>query len=273
VNTVRDRLWIWGHEAGAHNGSWGLQAPSRMTPAEGAYYLGIPNMIMVRYANRPAPPFDQYALAFTPLRRVVWSIVGDASTVDNDAGNTDIEELVRLGGCFPNVTGAIMDDFFRRPSPQDAASSADPYSRYPVPAIQEFRRRLRTGSRPLELWVVLYAHDLDLPIRDHLAACDTVTFWTWQSRDLSRLEENIQRAEAIAPAQRKILGCYMHDYGNNAPMPVERMEYQCRKGLEWLREGRIVGMIFLASCICDLGLETVEYTRRWIAQVGDQVLG
>jgi hypothetical protein len=39
-----------------------------------------------------------------------------------------------------------------------------------------------------------------------------------------------------------------------------------------LREGKIEGMIFLASNICDLDLETVEWTRRWIADVGDQSL-
>jgi len=46
----------------------------------------------------------------------------------------------------------------------------------------------------------------------------------------------------------------------------------CEVGLRWLREGRIEGMIFLASCICDLGLKTVEWTRRWITEVGDQTI-
>ena len=53
----------------------------------------------------------------------------------------------------------------------------------------------------------------------------------------------------------------MWDYGAKRPMPVNLMEKQCETGLQWLQEGRIEGMIFLASCICDLGLETVEWTR------------
>ena len=44
-------------------------------------------------------------------------------------------------------------------------------------------------------------------------------------------------------------------------MPREAMEKQCATGLRWLRGGRIEGTIFLASCICDLGLETVEWAR------------
>jgi hypothetical protein len=31
-------------------------------------------------------------------------------------------------------------------------------------------------------------------------------------------------------------------------------------------------MIFLASCLCDLELEAVEWTRDWIAKVGEQQL-
>ena len=34
----------------------------------------------------------------------------------------------------------------------------------------------------------------------------------------------------------------------------------------------IQGMIFLASCICDLAIETVEWTARWIAAKGDERL-
>ena len=48
---------------------------------------------------------------------------------------------------------------------------------------------------------------------------------------------------------------------------------QCETALRWLHAGRIEGMIFLASCICDMELQTVEWTREWIASVGDEMLG
>jgi hypothetical protein len=50
------------------------------------------------------------------------------------------------------------------------------------------------------------------------------------------------------------------------------MASQCEMGLQWLRDGRVEGLIFLASCICDLDLEAVEWTRRWITRVGDEPL-
>jgi hypothetical protein len=65
----------------------------------------------------------------------------------------------------------------------------------------------------------------------------------------------------------------MWDYGAQRPMPIPAMRRQCELGLRWLHEGRIEGMIFLASCICDLGLDAVEWTRAWIAEVADQPVG
>ena len=55
-------------------------------------------------------------------------------------------------------------------------------------------------------------------------------------------------------------------------MSVPWMRHQCQLGLEWLRQRRIEGMIFLASCICDMGLEAVEFARKWIQEVGNETL-
>jgi|GEM_PF-5576090 len=48
-------------------------------------------------------------------------------------------------------------------------------------------------------------------------------------------------------------------------MPLGWFQGQVRQGLAWLREGRSEGIIFLASCLCDLGLEAVEWLRRALA--------
>lgn len=106
----------------------------------------------------------------------------------------------------------------------------------------------------------------------HLVTCDGVTFWTWKAKDLPHLEDNFARAEKLIGDRRKMLGCYLWDYGAGLPMSLENMQQQCETGLKWLCAGRIEGMIFLASCICDLDLEAVEWTRNWIARVGDETL-
>jgi hypothetical protein len=80
--TVRDRLWLWSHVAGSYNGMFGLPGKSRMTPAEAAFYMGIPNVFMLHREGTPEPPLEQFALAFEPLRDVVWGIVGDSGTTN-----------------------------------------------------------------------------------------------------------------------------------------------------------------------------------------------
>lgn len=259
---VREKLWIWGHEAGSLNDRYNLPGCSRMTPVEAAFYMGIPNVIMVRCHNKPASPFNQYAMSFTPLQKFIWSIVGDAGTHDND-GRSDVDEVVALASKFPNLTGAMMDDFFCNPSGLGRCS---------INQLQEIRGKLQGAVHPLELWVVLYNHQLDQPLQEYLSFCDVISFWTWKAKDLDRLEENLAAVEKLAGDQKLVLGCYMWDFGGSAPMPVPAMEQQCRLGLEWLKAGRIQGMIFLASCICDLGLEAVEWTRRWIDKVGREEL-
>jgi hypothetical protein len=268
MKTVRDALWIWGHEAGSHTTGrareqWGLPGDSRITPVDAARYLGVPNCAMVAYGNRPAPPFTAEAAQMSPLQRVVWSIVGDASTTRNDE-QTDLDAVLALAEQFPNITGAIMDDFFGR--------GPDGLSRHSTEALKTCHRRLHEAPRELDLWVVLYHRQLDLPIADHLDFCDVVTFWNMAAKEMPLLEDNFARLVALTPNKRRVLGCYLWDYAAKEPMPLDAMRHQCDLGLQWLREGQIEGIIFLGSCICDLGLEAVEWTRDWIAEVGDEPL-
>jgi len=251
-----DRFWIWTHQEGVYKRDYGLPKTSRMTPVEGAVYLGVRNLLFIRYKGSPPMPFDPYAIAFRPMKRVVWSLVG-ASGQTQEA---EREHVLKLAERFPNMVGFVMDDFFH----------ADGTGSLSVEQLRELRRRLTIAGRKRDLYVVLYDHQLDLPVRTHLEQCDRVTFWTWQAKNLKGLEASFDRFEKVAPEQGKLLGCYLWDFGGKGPMPLDLMRKQCELGLQWLEQGRIEGMVFLASNVCDLELEAVEWTRRWIAEVGRQ---
>lgn len=257
---IRDHCWLWGHPSGSHNANWNLPKPSRISPCEAAAYMGIPNVIMVRYAGEPLPLDTQYIVPFRALREVVWSVVGASGTWLAD----ETTRVIDLPNQLPNMTGVMMDDFFKPGNDPSDVGTLSPND------LIALRKRLAASGQGLKLWVVLYDHQLDLPVRPHLELCDTVTFWTWEAANLKNLEANFAKMERVVPRScNRVLGCYMYDYGARQPMPVDAMQHQCELGLKWLREGRVKGMIFLASCICDLELETVEWTRRWIAEVGD----
>lgn len=268
MDAVRDRFWLWAHEAGSHTRpdyyDYGIPGSSRMTPAEAAGYMDIPNVVMVRYHNRPEPPFEQYMKSLASLKTVVWSILGNGSS----STCVDIEEVKRIAARHSNIRGVIMDDFFERTRGADGKAVLAPYT---PEELAGFRERLQVEGRRLELWIVQYARLVDAPVTAYLDRCDAVTFWTFCAADLADLESTFERFEK-STRSRKLLGCYMYDYGGRKDMPASLMEKQCGMGLRWLKEGRIEGIIFLASCICDLELEAVEWTRKWIREVGKETV-
>jgi hypothetical protein len=255
---LRDRLWLWGHEAGAYNAEWNIPAPSRITPVEAAVYLGIPNLLMVKYNGQPEPPWEQYTVPMRALRRVGWSLTG----ARGESSREEREAVFALAARTSNLTTLVLDDFI------NWDTHAPELSLDELAEIEQ-RRRLPDG-RVLDLMMIRYSHQLEIDVAKHLRYCTQVSFWIWHAKDIGRLEADFARFEQVTPGKQRFLGCYLWDLGpGGAPIPLERVRYLCETGLRWLRAGRIAGMIVLPSCICDLELESVEWLRGWIAGLGD----
>lgn len=240
-----------------------------MTPAEGAFYLGVPNLILVGLPDpkvpcswKPeTPDFDAYAISFRPLKKVVWFIGRGYLRMNSK----DLEAVRQLAQKFPNIVGVVMDDFFRFTLDGSEVGNLTPDE------LAYIQSQLKVDGRKLDLWITLYDHNLEYEIAPYLRHVDVVTYWTSYAKNLEKLREGFERLEKVT-GHRKVLGCYMWDYGSHSPMPVALMQKQCELGLQWLREGRIEGMIFLGSGSCDLELDAVEWTRDWIQKVGDEKL-
>lgn len=257
------RLWLWAHPAGSHTSSpdlFGLSGSSSIHPAEAANYLRIRNLMMVRFAGLPQPPYDAAAADLADLDSVLWSVVGDASTVD---GDDEAERVGDLAARYANISGAIMDDFFERPDAdgqrQIAGHAPDEIDR--IKACLSER-----AGRPMSLWVVVYGHQLELDIGSHLARCDGVTFWSWTADELAQTRDRLTQLRRLAPGIPIRLGCYLYDYGGKREMSVDAMKAQCDEAEALIQEGVVEGLIFLASCICDLPLPAVTSARDWIAE-------
>jgi len=159
-----------------------------------------------------------------------------------------------------------------RPKPD---SSAKPPSQ-PVPAsmtpeqLKALREQIAAQGRTLPITCVVYTHQISRRILPHVNQVDKVAMWTWRSEELKNLEANFEKLRRLLHPKPILLGCYLFDYGDNRQMTVSRMKQQCEAGLQWLHEGKIEGMIFLASNVCDMELPAVEWTRSWIKSVGSQ---
>ena len=293
--TVRDRLWIFSVLAGGDNDSLergNVRGGSRMTPAEGAFWLNVPNLLLIRSSEEPTLPggqdwraktsFEQYAISFQPLDRVVWSVVGSGGK----GGMSELGPVLNLAKKFPNFTGIYLDDFIIDAKRQSDGRVAG------RPAIQpdelkRARQQMKGVGRPMDVWVTLYTHEInpsrkitspgfkgcDPPLAEFLDQFDVLTLWTWNSDELPALEENLVALEKIAPKNTRIaLGLYIWDFHNRKSVPVELMEHQCELGLKWLKEKRIHEMIFLANTLLDVGLPSADFSRQWIAKVGKDPL-
>jgi len=294
-STVRDHFWIFTVFAGGDNKSLeagGVHGGSRMTPAEGAFWLNVPNLLLIRSGGHPPLPdtqpehavtsFDQYAISFQPLDQVVWSVVGSGGK----GGMAELAPVVDLAKEYTNIGGIYLDDFII-----DAKRQADGTT-VGRPALQpaeltEARDQLKSVGRPMDIWITLYTHEIcpprrttspsfrgcNPPLSEFLHLFDVLTLWTWNADELPALEENLAALEAMVSMNQRIaLGLYMWDFPNRRPVPMELMKHQCDLGLKWLREGRIHEMIFLANTVLDVGLPSAKFAREWIAEVGAEAV-
>lgn len=258
MTTLRDNLWLWGQTPGSHHNPshYHLPGVNRMTPAEGCAFFGISNCCRVAMSAGPFPPFDEESRQLTHLKKVIWSILGAGGIAShNQGGLGDLEEVIRQAKKFPNIVGGILDDFF----------SETRRKVYPPENIAEVRRRLIEGSgRNMELWVVWYEREIQVDISQYLPSFDAVTFWTWYGENLAELPVNLDRMISATPDKRRYAGCYLWDYGNAKPLSDEMMLYQLETSLQYIRSGKLNGIILCSNCCADLGLSTVEVTQKWL---------
>ena len=268
--TIGDRLYVWSHPAGSYSQDAYLkgQKASKIEPVDGVKYLGLKNTYFVRYRNVPALPFDDYYAPFKSLDRVVWSLTG----ADGLTSAEERKEVFKLAANNKNITGFILDDFFKDISKEknlDDETNPLPASLTPKD-LAGLRTFLTVNGRALPLNVVVYTNQIVPRAKPHLKHVDNITMWTWNPAELDKLEQNLKKLEALAPDKGILLGCYLYDFNSNAPLPVARMKQQTELGYRWLQEGRIKGMLFLGTPMVDLGLEAVEWTREWVAKVKDE---
>ena len=269
-HTLRDRVWMWGHDARSLKNSYGLGSRGGdIMPGEAIKYMGIPNVCMVRFTGTPLPPFDDYVKQFARAKRLTWSFV------DGDGRHTTQQkrrQALDLAAKLPNFVGLDMDDFFLG-NALPKTDGAEAPAHLSVEQVQQVQKELVVRGRRLDLSIVLYSNQLHPAIKRHLDIVDVVYFWTWRARDLENLEGNFAAYRKIIPTKRTRLGIYMWDFGEGKPIPLKLMEHQCRLGLQWLRKGEIEGMIFHCTPLCDMKLEAVEWSKNWIARHADEVVG
>jgi hypothetical protein len=267
--TIKDRLWLWGQNPGSHHGTtnpYNLPGKNLMDAREGCDFFGIQKCLRVAMTEGPFPPFDNEAEKIKDLKEVVWSAIGAGGVERHNNDHSDLEDVLKMAKIYPNISGAVLDDFFLA-----AETPGKESGRHSVESIRNISDKLHNFStRRLDLWMVWYTYQLDFNVADYIKLSDVMTLWTWKGSDLPELDLNIQKLIKKTKGKRRLAGCYMWNYGESKPLTMDQMKYQLERYYHWLKKGDIEGIIFCSNCIADIGLETVEYTRRWIAEVGNE---
>ena len=107
--TVRDRLWMWGHHIDCWKRTKGWPGPS-VDQADGCQAMGIPNVCVIRFCNLPRYPWGDYFEQFRRMKRFSFGITDGAVGSVREKMRIAFEELKPA---FPNFTGCFLDDYFR----------------------------------------------------------------------------------------------------------------------------------------------------------------
>jgi len=269
--TVRDKLWLFASRA--HDDDiFFLRAKerpkarwSRITPAEGAFMLGVPNMIMVESDGEPCPYTEDafgYLESCCRIKNLLWSVTGSAGYRN---GNEE-EFICDMAEKYPNIVGAYFDDFHGDYRKQSTLEE---------PQIRELFRKVRTqidkACRPMESWATVYVTQLKKYPQDFYDDLDGVIMWNIRKIEPEKVEEDFKQFEEYLPNKKKMMGIYLINYGGGESLsvPDEVMEAQCELALRLLKEKRIEGIVFLTNCVMGIGLTSEYFVRNWIDKVGD----
>ncbi len=254
----KDHIWIWGHPTNSMFKSRGV---STVSPVDGVTYMNATNLV---YNDLGEQVFDKQLeceLA-KDVAKVAWVVEAAAAHPEN------VTEIIEYAKEYKNITTVIWDDFFSPTNPENN------YTNYTPQMMAQFREQLHAAG--LDMWVVIYTQNFQqLPldtILPFLKEFDGVSLWFWDEDEiLTDYEKCVQIFFDATKGQRRMIGCYVYDFGGHKPATIEAVKLQLERGRELLNDGEIEGLYI--HCNPCFGLrnpfEAAEYCKQWMAENGD----
>ena len=225
---LNDYVWVWGGPTAQWGGS--MDDDSLL---QGGQYFGARNVLYVY-----GPHSDTMLSLLNPFDRVVCQIGSNCRNPEAVPPDTvaEAEQLSALSLRFPNVVGAVVDDF-------DTGAE-----KFPATKMAALHTALRSRNPSLKLHVVTYTERRHDGYEDLLPYIDVVTMWVWKQCDIAVLDASLKAIRGEFPGKAVYMGVFLHDYGEtDAAQPVERLNYQFDRGRAYLAEGLLDGIIILGD--------------------------
>lgn len=258
---LREKLWVWGHPTNAFMNRSGITTESHMSPREGIIWLGGENVFYV--PSRYEISRREQAEYMKDMRNVGFAL----NTISKNPEN--FEEILQLGRDFDNVKIGILDDFFN-------AENTDNYLNYSIETLKGYADRLHAVG--MELWMVVYSKHFreeskpNCDMREYFKVFDGITFWFWNESEIEFYEKRMQDFFDATEGIRRMVGCYLYNFGDEIPSNIEPTIYQLKRGLDFLKEGKIEGLIMHTNCVLDIGHKVPIEAKNWLANHLDDEL-
>ena len=226
----KDNVWVWGGPTPSWGGSMAKDASIKA-----ANYFGFDNVMYV-YG-----PLNEETMEIHKNCGKVICHLGQNCRTQGAQALGDIEEaelLSKLSVKYPNVRGGVVDDMI-----------GNSWGKYNHNIYKGMHDALKKHNPEMELYGVVYTHELDMPQARFLSDCiDRVILWTWDSDELAKLEMNVEKCRTVFPGKKIMMGVFMFDYGLKImPNTPASMLYQLTKAKKFLQEGKIDDVVILGD--------------------------
>ena len=263
VTRMRDVGWVWEGQP-----AYVDFPPSMYGLGEGCKYFGLSKAYYLYHGNNePALAklrhLDQVIcdISIWRYRKVVdaegaigWGLYHEKSP---EVMVAEAETVSRLSLTYPNVFGAMLDDLF-------GAIQSEGYT----PATcSDIRAALKSHNPELRTCATVYTNELQSDNWDLFGdLIDVVFLWVWKSEDLVALDNGVEQCRQLFPDKPIVLGCYIREYGLQAPVPMDRLQYQWERIPGYLDSGKITGFCILGAYLIDRHAERAQWIRNFITQ-------
>lgn len=255
---ISDRFWIWGHPENSCREAVGTDREMTVTPAESARYFGVSNVFYVPWGHDMdivACSKDTEGVTRAGLAMDIWS----------KPGSDPVEETFKLVPLFSNLTRLVFDDFFNELSPHIPT-----WEQFSIPQLEEIRDRIHREG--LEMWVVLYQHQLEMYIDDYLEVFDGVSFWFWSEPTVEEYHKFSKIFLDKTPGKRRLIGCYLYDFGRSQQASAQLVRYQLDNNKKLMEQGEIDGVVLHNNNFGNMGFAAYEEAKKWMDEHRDEMI-
>jgi len=255
---LSDVGWVWegqGLDPGVDPSILGVGDGCRYFGLTRANYMFHPN---TQFAMRHMSWLDEVTCDIAKWRYRDTEKGGADHWVDASPETVTSEAALvsELSLAYPNITGAFHDDMLGLVRREGVTPE-----RY-----AEVYAAVTSANPELKLWIVVYTHELDAPEwTDFEPFMDIVNLWIWRSEELVDQDESIARCRERFPGKPLVMGCYLRDYTQRAPVALDLVTAQWESVLRSLDAGLLDGFSILSGNLIDGHQEQAEWIRDLIA--------